>query len=215
MASECVFCIDFGSAFTKVALRRSPGKPSELIEYSREQVTQEEINFLVPTLVVEDLRRPEAKYICGAAAVDLKPEAKIVVHRNWKGKLFTEPLQLAAKPAAPAISKSDPLIKLLGSSRFLKLAADMNVSSDRIKALHQLVAAAYLLPVTPAPTAAPPSWNPVVAVAVRFFTHLRELALKSCERLRVPDADAIPCRIAVPALAGSQDAGGIARYKVI
>lgn len=211
--SDRVFCIDFGAAYTKVALRRAPGKPSELVDYSREQVVFDGLNFVVPTVVVCDQRAGEAKYVCGVAAAERRPEPKIEVHRNWKAKLFTEPLTSSAKAVPAGFTKADPLVNLLWSPRFQSLATEMGVPADRVKALHGLVAAAFSVP--PSGPATPATTNPVVWVAVEFFRHLRDLVLKACDRLRVPDADVIPARVALPALADGREGGNATRTEAV
>ena len=50
--ADRVFAIDFGSAFTKVALRRDPGADAELLTSPREMVGAE---FCIPSVAVLDI----------------------------------------------------------------------------------------------------------------------------------------------------------------
>src|SRR5580658_7917603 len=84
--ADRVFCIDFGSAYTKVALRRDPGADSELL--TRRSKSSSEADFCFHTIVAVDRRGPKAIPEFGERAATVSPGGGIDVHRNWKKAIF-------------------------------------------------------------------------------------------------------------------------------
>ena len=193
--ADRVFCIDFGSAYTKVALRRDPGADCQLL--STRVTGTAEAEFCIPTTVAIDRRSAKPVVECGPRASALQSGSGIEVYRNWKQSLFR------AEPAS-ATPHQSPLEALLHSEDLRALADKFNVPAGQVGHLQQLVAAAKHLIAGPGGrvTSADAQQHRIaVALAPHFFLWLRQQVLETCSRLPVAGLkyDAIPVRITVPA----------------
>ena len=116
--NEPVLCIDFGSAYTKVAIRRDPNEASELIR--SEALRLDELRVCVPSIVLLDQRSKQPVWECGMKAVDRAAGPGIQIFRNFKPHLFRE------SPPEPASEieqfLGSPEIRGLASARGLDTA---------------------------------------------------------------------------------------------
>lgn len=196
--SDRVFCIDFGSAYTKVALRRNPRERSELV-HDPSLSLDDGLNVCIPTVLVVDTNTPAYSTTWGmSAANDPASGDGLKVWRNWKKELY----EATPTTRPPGVSR---LAAFLKSTELRELAGRHEISGDQIDRLRQLVAAAAGLDgpaagVTPEYRKA--AWMQFLANS--FFTHLRAFVLAACRREGVEDADRIPVRITVPAFADQQ-----------
>ena len=93
-----MICIDFGSAFTKVGIRRSLNAKTVLFQHSSLVVDPE--HFCIPTLVArKDGKKPQ--WVCGPDATTIIAGPKIRVFRNWKSGLFK-----SSRSSAPGTPRS-------------------------------------------------------------------------------------------------------------
>jgi hypothetical protein len=198
--ADRVFCIDFGSAYTKVALRRDPTADTHLVAYPRGR--EAEAEFCFPSTVAVDRRsKPVVEF--GDRAADLQSGGGIEVYRNWKKAVFQVP-DVAGRAAQP------PLEALLASDELRQLADRYGVAAGQVGYLQQLVGAAKGLIVGPTgPVASAESQKHANAarIAVHFFAWLRQQVLDACTRLPTTGLkyEEIPVRLAVPAFAHGKD----------
>src|SRR5262245_33469339 len=191
--AERVFCIDFGSAYTKVALRRDPTADSRLLV-----LPNVGIDFLIPSAVAVD-RRSKPRVLFGDEAASQIAGTGIDVYQNWKKFLFLNPpLRTAGQP---------PLEAFLQSEELLQLAAKHDVPQVQIAYLQQLVATARALVGGPGErlvSAEVQKQARAANVAAHFFHWLRQKVLEACAKLTAIGLkfEDIPVRIAVPALDG-------------
>jgi hypothetical protein len=87
--------IDFGSAYTKVGIRRSLERPSKLIE--EESLILDDQHVCIPTLAAVAERNGKERWAFGPAVTEIASGNGIQVYRNWKSQLFT-----AARPSGVA-----------------------------------------------------------------------------------------------------------------
>lgn len=197
--ADRVFCIDFGSSYTKVALRRDPGADAEVI---RSTFSIPDLpDFCFPSAVGVERRGNRNAAVCGPAAVQRRHDGGL--HANWKRRVFapTDPNQPAQKP---------PLDAFLESPELVDLAAKYGVTSAQLVYFQNIVASARALAGGPgAPAASPDAQNRAVAAALAFayFQWLREEVMKAAQLLRLDGLDpaAIPARITVPAFARGKE----------
>lgn len=195
--ADRVFCIDFGSAYTKVALRRDPGADSELLS-SRSSSTAE-ADFCIPTIVAVDRRGHKPVPEFGDRAATLQSGGGIDVHRNWKKSIFLTPSS-TTKP------HQSPLESLLQSEELRELATRHGIASGQLTYLQQLVGAAKNLIAGPGGrviSAETQQQTVAASIAPHFFIWLRQQVLEACSRLPTQGLkyDSIPVRITVPAFA--------------
>src|SRR5687767_8358693 len=98
-------CIDFGSAYTKVALRREAKANTELVTDG--QLNLDAMHFCIPTIVASKQEGSDTRWVGGLAAADLKEANGVRVYRDWKSRFFTSAVQEPA-PAAkvqPAVGR--------------------------------------------------------------------------------------------------------------
>jgi len=81
-------CIDFGSTYTKVALRNDWNSPGTLATFSQFGRTPE-AQICVPSIVCESRRGKMSKWYYFNEAADLRPGEGIIVYRNWKSHFST------------------------------------------------------------------------------------------------------------------------------
>jgi hypothetical protein len=192
-----VFSIDFGSAFTKVALRRDPGAEAELVSRPRRMAVGD-VDFCFPSVVVIDRRGLKPIVECGDGAVDRRPGKGVEVYRNWKKWLFQE------VPTTDLAEKTSALDTLLRSDEFRDLADKFGVPRTQVGYFRQLVAAAEgltgraLEPDTPLEVK---QQKFAAGLAGHYFVWLRRQVLEACAKLPATglNFEAIPVRIAVPA----------------
>jgi len=194
--ADRVFCIDFGSAYTKVALRRDPSADSQLLTWPN-------IDFCVPSTVAVDRRHgTKAKLAFGDEAADLQAGGGIEVYRNWKKSVFLTP--------ANRRTEQSPLEQLLESEELLQLANKFGVARGQITYLQQLVGAARSLIAGPGGrviSAESQQQTLAAALAANFFYWLRQRVLEACAKLPTTGLkyEEIPVRIAIPAFAHDSD----------
>jgi len=88
-----VICIDFGSAYTKVAFRKTTRSTGRLL-LDLESAQQDRtlgMGFCVPTVVAVRSRGDRFNFVYGDAAASILPTDKVDVCRNWKPKLLATP----------------------------------------------------------------------------------------------------------------------------
>ncbi|MBM3981158.1 MAG: hypothetical protein FJ304_12890 [Planctomycetes bacterium] len=192
--AERVFCVDFGTAYTKVALRRDPTADSTLLACAGA-----DLDFWVPTVVTVDRCGAEPVVEFGHVAADRIAGGGIDRYTNFKRDLFANPAPVAGAPAAP------PLDSLLSSDEFVTLAARYHVPPYQVTALRSLVGSARALIAAPGERAvsleATKQAN-AAKLTSHYFAWLRKQVLAACEKLgktglRFED---FPVRVSVPAL---------------
>ena len=119
--ADRVFCIDFGSAYTKVALRRDPGADSELVSCRTSGVG--EADFCVPSAVAVNRRGLKPVPEFGDRAAGMTTGGGIEVFHNWKKSIFLVP---GARP------HQSPLEALLESNELHELAAKYGVAAGQV-----------------------------------------------------------------------------------
>src|SRR5262245_57889938 len=197
--AEHVFCIDFGSAYTKIALRRHPAADSQLLV-----LPNVGIDFLIPSAVAVD-RRTKPRVLFGDDAVSQIAGSGIDVYENWKKHLFLTP--------TPKTVSQPPLEAFLQSEELVQLAAKHDVPASQIAYLQQLVTAARALVGGPGDrvvSAESQKQARAASVAAHFFNWLRQKVLEACAKLSTTGLkfEEIPARIAVPAF----DGGDVAQH---
>jgi hypothetical protein len=197
--ADRIFSIDFGSAYTKVALRRDPTADGELlacegVEYDR----------WIPTVLAVDRRGAEPRVEIGDRAAGLKSGGGIDVFANFKADLFAD---TSGTPDRPQLS---PLDALLQSEEFAALAAKYSVLPPQVAALRAMTVSARALVTAPGERTvslqAHRQANAAKA-AQHFFLWLRKRILAACAKLPATGLkyEDIPLRVAVPALDGVVD----------
>ena len=76
--------IDFGAAYTKVAIRKEPDSPSELLNHA--SLDLDPLHVCIPTIAAWSASRD--RWVFGADAADMRSNDDIHVFRNWKKALF-------------------------------------------------------------------------------------------------------------------------------
>ncbi len=193
---EGVFCIDFGSAYTKVALRRAPQEKTVLV-----RCDDTAVELWVPTVVAADWSAgtsPQVKF--GYEAAGIKPGGSITVYTDFKRHLFST-------AALPTQTELSPLERLLRSSELAQLAAKFAVKSTELAALRHLVAAARDLNGPRGATGSSGVSREIhnaKAATHHYLKWLRQRVMTACQtwagRNKVKLED-IPVRFAVPAVA--------------
>jgi hypothetical protein len=198
------FCIDFGSAYTKVSLRRAKRTNSEMVYNPHE--TDDEVRICVPSVAVIDTSSGTAKYEFGRATGARRDGDAITVKRNWKKDLFAAPLPggSTVPPTTPVYRPRTRLEGLVLSREFRQLAEKYKVAEAELQGLRRLVvdAISLTIPQQPAPVAHDPCAD-VQRLAVEYFRWLRNTVVEACGALSpvVENPKAIPARITVPAFA--------------
>lgn len=191
-----VFCVDFGSAYTKVALRRAPQEKTVLV-----RCDDTAVELWAPTVVAADWSAgstPQMKF--GYEAAGIKPGGSITVYTDFKRHLFST----AAPPTQPELS---PLERLLRSSELAQLATKFGVKSPELAALRHLVAAARDLNGPRGAAGSSGSSREIhnaQAATHHYLKWLRQRVLTACQSLagrHKGNWEDIPVRFAVPAVA--------------
>ncbi len=196
--AERVFCIDFGSAYTKIALRRDPTADSSLLHCGGA-----EVDFWIPTVVLVDRRGTEPKLEFGDRAAGRTAGGGIDVFTDFKRHLF------AVSGPAPGVPSLPPVDALLHSDEFAALAVKFEVNATQVAALRQFAGVARALVGSPGERAISVEAHRqahAARVACHFFHWLRRQVLEACAKLPATGLkfEDIPVRVAVPAL-GSGD----------
>jgi hypothetical protein len=198
--ADRVFSIDFGSAYTKVALRRDPGADGEVVRTPFRAVDIPD--FCFPSAVGVERRDGKNVAVCGARAMAVRPGDGLSLHTNWKRRLFAPPGDDGPPPRPP-------LDAFLESAELADLAAKFGVTADQVVLLRNLVATARALAPGAAATPSPAARDRAVAgpVAYHYFRWLHEQVVEACRGLKLDGLDpaAIPARVSVPAFAGEAD----------
>lgn len=192
--TDRVFCIDFGSGFTKVGLRTVPSADSALLDLPGQQGGG--VQFCLPSAVMAEQRDGGQRYEFGYDALGYRTDNRYQLFTNWKGWAF----EVGQDPPAG-------LEALLQSADFAALAGRYQVSLGQVKSLQYLVECSRGLV---GAAAGPPDSLRVRRARVladRFFRFLREFTLKAVERMESPPPNAhdIPAVLAVPAFAPEAD----------
>ncbi len=200
--AERVFCIDLGSAFTKVSLRQDPGADSRLLTLAT--ASGGEASFCFPTVVAVDRRGAKPAVSIGEKAADMQAGSGVEVYRNWKKWLF-------ATPQASGRSHQSPLEALLESDELRQLADKFGVANGQIHYLQQLVVVARSLISGPGGrvvSAESQQHANAPLLTGHYLLALRQYVLEACNRLPATGLryEAIPVRISVPAFALPTDA---------
>jgi hypothetical protein len=193
---DCVFCIDFGSAYTKVALRPATQDPAALLKCDEPAV-----ELWAPTIAAVEFVGSEHKWKFGYEASGIKPSSSIAVLTNFKKDLFS---------TAPEVPAQPPLESLLLSSEFNELAAKYGVLPPEVAALRNLIGSARALAgvrATDGVAQTERRVNNAKIAATRYLKWLRGRILAACTKLpnRLLRYEDIPVRVAVPALGGSAE----------
>jgi hypothetical protein len=194
---DCVFCIDFGSAYTKVSLRPGAQNPAALL-----RCDDEAVELWAPTVVAVEWVKGQQRMEFGYKAAGAKPGGNTAVFTDFKKELFA--------PATPETPAQPPIDALFQSAEFDALASKYGVLPPEVAALRNLIASARALsgarPERGAPSEARRLAN-AKAATHHYFKWLRERVLAACAKfsnsvLRYED---IPVRVAAPALGGSAE----------
>ncbi len=189
--ADRVFCIDFGSSFTKIALRRDPSANAELLNWGN-------IDFCVPSAIAVDRRGSKPKVAFGEEAANLIDGSGITVYRDWKKDVFAV--------TNPARITQSPLELLLQSDDLRTLATNYGVPHGQLEYLQQLVSTARSLIAGPGGrvvSAEAQNQTVATALAAHYFHWLRQRVMEACAKLPTTGLkyEDIPVRVAVPAFA--------------
>src|ERR1022692_2944414 len=80
--------IDFGSSYTKVALRCGQNQPTEILS-DRHALILDLLNCCIPSQVALDQRNGKDEWFSGTRAINSVPGSGIRVFRNWKKEFFS------------------------------------------------------------------------------------------------------------------------------
>ncbi|MBX9582105.1 MAG: hypothetical protein K2X87_17505 [Gemmataceae bacterium] len=195
--SDRLFCIDFGSAYTKVGLR--PGAWSNSDVVTNPALTLDGLRFCHPSAVFVDNTVSPARPAFGEEALGLPEGPRRRRHLNWKKKLLAA---TAADLADPPATNPARVVALVESDRFARLAGEFRVSAAEVVHLRKLVshAAGMLGPDAGRPRPESPAAEGYT-LAVHYFTWLRKQVLEACGRAKpaVTSPELIPARVTVPA----------------
>ena len=192
---ERVFCVDFGSAYTKVALRRDPQARGELVACA------DIAELWAPTVVAADWSTGEARLDFGYKAAGIKPGGPIKVYTDFKKDLFSTAVDASGPP---------PLDALLQSEEFAALAAKYNVLPSQVAGLRMMTGAARAIVGGAGDrvgTTEARRQDEAKRVAYHYFKWLRERVMDACGTLPATGlkyAD-IPLRVTVPVLGEGGD----------
>ncbi len=194
--AERVFCVDFGSAFTKVALRAATQENTALVPCS-----DEGLELWAPTVVAADWTTGTARLEFGYKAAGIKPGGKISVYTNFKKDLFAPPATDAPGP--------HPLDALLQSDEFEALATKYHVLPSWVSGLRIMVQSARAMLGVSAEGASAEARRQEDAkkLAYHYFKWLRKRVLAACEKLphTALKYEDIPLRVSVPVLGTGPD----------
>ena len=193
---ERVFCVDFGSAYTKVALRRDPQARGELVACADAGT-----ELWAPTVVAADWSKGEARLDFGYKAAGIKPGGPIKVYADFKKDLFSTAVDASGPP---------PLDALLQSEEFEALAAKYGVLPTQVAGLRMTAGAARALVGGTGDRAGSSEarrQDEAKRVAYHYFKWLRERVMDACGTLPATGLkyEDIPLRVTVPVLGEGGD----------
>ena len=143
-----MFCIDFGSSFTKVGLRTDENAETKLI-WHPDNTEAEEEDFCFASRVLADRRELVVRHRFGKeSSYKNKLPAGMISRVNWKPELFTD-------CSTPIAAAKAGLKYLLTSEEFLRLARSYRVSGREITTLttlYQTAASLFEADLVPAAT---------------------------------------------------------------
>ena len=205
--ADGLICIDFGSAFTKVSVRRGRRTNSDIVVSTEHALpagtdTSPEYRLCVPSTVIVDTTTPTPQYSFGLRTINRRTSDTITVRKNWKKELFSAS-GTAPSVAPPKARKMTRLESLVHSPAFAKLAEQYRVSKNELTSLQWLVihATSITLPIYNAPLPEGPV-DYTFPLAVEFFRWLRGVVLAAASGQGGQDAVArLPVRVTVPAFA--------------
>lgn len=88
MKNRLVVCVDFGSSYTKVAIRM--GWDGFTMLADNWPMASEELTFCIPSVVAKVRRGNESEWLVGIDAANRPPGDGVTIYRNWKATLFDE-----------------------------------------------------------------------------------------------------------------------------
>lgn len=217
-----VLCIDFGSAYTKVALRPDDNTPSDLLQ-DHALASDDEL-FCVPSVVAGPVG-DWSQLSCGLDAFGIKDTGEVKVYRNWKGQLLAAPeAPVARDRVAMFLSRLEGLshqrhrYEELASAHQLEpgvvwaVAREMGLSADELEESVARSKPAFVPGGCDLNLDRGGARNGVhrrkrrlafnsetQAVAVAYFTWLREFLTPVCRERGVADVSKVPVRVCVPA----------------
>ena len=218
-----VLSLDFGSAYTKIAIRREPDRASELME--EPSLNLDELRICIPSVVAREQRGATPRWAFGIEAVNYKEGKDIRVFRNWKPHLFslTEPPLAAGGPPTPVeFRQPGDVAGFLDALReakeerqalYQQIAGQMGMMVEDVVAVAKRWplgvedlrhAVAELRPQERVPRREPPGRlhadnGEIRDVALQYFGWLREFAGGAFRGLGVSGIDRMPLRLCVPA----------------
>ncbi|MGV3709056.1 MAG: hypothetical protein ACO1Q7_09450 [Gemmatimonas sp.] len=89
MKNRLVVCVDFGSSYTKVAIRM--GWDGFTVLADDWPMASRELTFCIPSVVAKVERGKETQWLVGVDAANQPPGDGVTIYRNWKATLFDEP----------------------------------------------------------------------------------------------------------------------------
>jgi hypothetical protein len=136
MTNTPVLCVDFGSAYTKVAVRADWNESAQLIR-EVPLAPKGDSSFCIPSVVARVERSGGPRWLVGEAAAGQLPGEGVKIYRHWKASLLSE------QPAAEEVigpmqpSPSTPSEYLEVGAVFFKSLKDtlskMGLSIDKCK----------------------------------------------------------------------------------
>ena len=88
MKNRLVVCVDFGSSYTKVAIRI--GWDGFTVLADNWSMASEELTFCIPSVVAKVRHGSESEWLVGVDAANQPPGEDVTIYRNWKATLFEE-----------------------------------------------------------------------------------------------------------------------------
>ncbi|MEP6781074.1 MAG: hypothetical protein ABJC26_14360, partial [Gemmatimonadaceae bacterium] len=88
MKNRLVVCVDFGSSYTKVAIRI--GWDGFTVLADNWSMASKELTFCIPSVVAKVRRGGESEWLVGVDAANQSPGDGVTIFRNWKATLFDE-----------------------------------------------------------------------------------------------------------------------------
>ncbi|MEO7359910.1 MAG: hypothetical protein ABI120_06255 [Gemmatimonadaceae bacterium] len=90
MKNRLLVCVDFGSSYTKVAIRI--GWDGFTVLADNWPMASTELTFCIPSVVAKVRRGNESEWLVGVDAANQPPGDGVTIYRNWKATLFDEML---------------------------------------------------------------------------------------------------------------------------
>ncbi|MBA4157051.1 MAG: hypothetical protein H0X65_06200 [Gemmatimonadetes bacterium] len=88
MRVKNVVCVDLGSGYTKVALRKDWDHESCLVRDV--PLAPREASFCIPSVVARVEDGGETRWVIGTAAAEQKPGKEVKIFRYWKARIFSD-----------------------------------------------------------------------------------------------------------------------------